>query len=37
MNFFNIKQNPPKSCQIIGGGGGGGSAGMTAKKWDDLR
>ena len=35
MNFFNIKQNPPKSCQIIGGGGG--EAGKTAKKWDDLR
>ena len=27
-----IKQNPPKSCQIIGG-----KAENTARKWDDLR
>ena len=31
-----IKQNPPKSCQIIGGEGGV-LAGKAAKKWDDLR
>ena len=37
MNFFNIRQNPPKFVRFMGGKGEGVLAENTAKKMSDLR